>query len=49
MLGEGRVYVSSAWWLATFPGVVLMIITMGANFLGDGLRNLDPRQAEVKH
>lgn len=43
MLGEGRVYLSNAWWLATLPGLVLMVLILGVNFLGDGLREvLDP-------
>ena len=47
MLGEGRVYLSNAWWLATLPGLVLMIITLAVNFLGDGLREaLDPTLTE---
>ena len=32
------------WWLATFPGLAILTIVMGFNFLGDGLRDaLDPR------
>ena len=47
MLGEGRVYLSNAWWLATLPGLVLMFLTLGVNFLGDGLREaLDPTLTE---
>ncbi len=46
MLGEGRVYLSNAWWLATLPGLVLMFLILGVNFLGDGLREaLDPNLA----
>jgi len=44
MLGEGRAYLSNAWWLATFPGIALMITVLGANLLSDGLQVvLDPR------
>jgi ABC-type dipeptide/oligopeptide/nickel transport system permease subunit len=43
MLSDGRVYLSNAWWLATLPGLMLMFLAMGFNFLGDGLREvLDP-------
>ena len=32
------------WWLATFPGLAILTVVMGFNFLGDGLRDaLDPR------
>jgi peptide/nickel transport system permease protein len=44
MLAEGRDYVTTAWWLPTFPGVALMITLLGINLLGDWLRDvLDPR------
>ena len=43
MLSEGRDYLSNAWWLATAPGVVISLVVLGANVLGDGLRDwLDP-------
>lgn len=43
MLSEGRDYLSNAWWLATAPGVVISLVVLGANLLGDGLRDwLDP-------
>lgn len=32
------------WWLATFPGLAILTVVIGFNFLGDGLRDaLDPR------
>jgi peptide/nickel transport system permease protein len=44
MLAEGRDYLSNAWWLATMPGVAISLVVLGANLLGDGLRDLlDPR------
>lgn len=44
MLSESKNYISRAWWLSTFPGLTIMIIIMGINLLGDGLRDvLDPR------
>ena len=43
MLSEGRDYLSNAWWLATAPGVMISLVVLGANLLGDGLRDLlDP-------
>lgn len=45
MLGEGRVYMLSHWWLATFPGLAIFITTLGINLFGDGLRDvLDPHR-----
>ena len=44
MLAEGRDYLSNAWWLATVPGIAISLVVLGANLLGDGLRDLlDPR------
>jgi peptide/nickel transport system permease protein len=44
MLADGRVYLSTAWWLATFPGLAIFVTVLGINLLGDGLRDtLDPR------
>jgi peptide/nickel transport system permease protein len=45
MMAEGRQYIGSAWWIAFFPGVMVVVITAAANLLGDGLNQLvDPRQ-----
>lgn len=44
MLADGRAYLSTAWWLATFPGLCIMLSVLGINLLGDWLRDvLDPR------
>jgi peptide/nickel transport system permease protein len=44
MLADGREYMSDAWWIAVFPGLMLMLVAMSSNLFGDGLRDaLDPR------
>jgi peptide/nickel transport system permease protein len=44
MLADGRAFLDTAWWIAFFPGVVLMLTVLGTNLLGDWLRDiLDPR------
>jgi peptide/nickel transport system permease protein len=44
MLSDGREYLLSAWWIATFPGVALMLTALSFNRLGDWMRDLtDPR------
>jgi peptide/nickel transport system permease protein len=44
MLNTARLYIDAAWWLSVFPGAAIMIVVLGFNFLGDGLRDvLDPR------
>ncbi len=43
MLGEGRQYLQSAWWIAIFPGLFLMLTTLVVSRMGDWLRDLlDP-------
>ena len=38
------VYATEAWWLAFFPGLMIMIAVFGFNMMGDALRDiLDPR------
>ena len=44
MIVEGRQFLASAWWVATFPGVAIFVTVLGFNLFGDGLRDaLDPR------
>jgi peptide/nickel transport system permease protein len=44
MLSTARSYVDQSVWMSIFPGVAIMVVVMGFNFLGDGLRDvLDPR------
>jgi peptide/nickel transport system permease protein len=44
ILAGGRGFLRHAWWIATFPGVAIMVTVLGFNFMGDGLRDaLDPR------
>lgn len=47
MLSNAREYIFTAPYLAIFPGLMLCLMTMGFNLLGDGLRDvLDPRMKE---
>lgn len=39
MLSAGRNYLSEAWWVATFPGVAIMLTVLSINILGDWLRD----------
>ncbi|MDA0699678.1 MAG: ABC transporter permease [bacterium] len=44
MISSGREYLSSAWWLAVFPGLCISYAVLGVIFLGDFLRDvLDPK------
>jgi peptide/nickel transport system permease protein len=47
LLSDGRVYLSTAWWIATFPGVAILFTALAINILGDWLRDtLDPRMGQ---
>lgn len=44
MLSDARSYISSAWWMALFPGLAIFLTVLGLNLLGDALRNqFDPK------
>lgn len=43
MLADGRIYLTTAWWLATFPGLAISVTVLAVNTVGDRLRDyLDP-------
>lgn len=40
----GKSFIGQAWWMTLFPGIAIMLVVLGFNLLGDGLRDaLDPR------
>lgn len=44
MIASSKEFVTSAWWIVTFPGIATLFAVLGFNLLGDGLRDiLDPR------
>jgi dipeptide transport system permease protein len=44
MLADSREFVVRAWWVVTFPGLMILIAVMAFNLVGDGLRDaLDPK------
>jgi peptide/nickel transport system permease protein len=38
MLADGRNYLTTSWWIATFPGLAIVVGTLGINLLGNRLR-----------
>jgi peptide/nickel transport system permease protein len=47
MLEDARTTMTQQWWLAVFPGMMVVITILCVNFLGDGLRDaLDPKAVE---
>jgi len=44
MVSDGRNFILNEWWIAAFPGFAIMIVVLGFNLLGDGVRDImDPR------
>ena len=44
MLADAREFVLRAWWVVTFPGIMILTTVLAFNLLGDGLRDaLDPK------
>jgi peptide/nickel transport system permease protein len=49
LIAEGQQQGLETWWLVTFPGLVIAIVALAINFIGDGLRDaLDPTQRRVR-
>jgi ABC-type dipeptide/oligopeptide/nickel transport system permease subunit len=49
LVSEGQPNMLTAWWLVTFPGLVITLIVLCINFIGDGLRDaLDPTQRRIR-
>ena len=44
MLSDVLQFAQSAWWVVTFPGLVILLTVLAFNLMGDGLRDaLDPK------
>jgi dipeptide transport system permease protein len=44
MLADAREFVLRAWWVVTFPGLMILVAVLAFNLMGDGLRDaLDPK------
>jgi ABC-type dipeptide/oligopeptide/nickel transport system permease subunit len=45
LIADGNIGGLGYWWLVTFPGLVIVVVALAVNFIGDGLRDaLDPTQ-----
>jgi peptide/nickel transport system permease protein len=43
MISQGRTYIIDYWWVPTFPGIVIFMMVLGVNLLGDTIRDfMDP-------
>jgi peptide/nickel transport system permease protein len=44
MIGAGRTFLRTAWWLCTIPGVAILVTVLAINLAGEGLNDtLNPR------
>ena len=44
MLSDGRQFLATSWWIATFPGLAITVTVLSVIFVGDWLRDrLDPK------
>jgi peptide/nickel transport system permease protein len=49
LIAEGQQQGLETWWLVTFPGLVIALVALAINFVGDGMRDaLDPTQRRVR-
>jgi peptide/nickel transport system permease protein len=47
IIHDGTPYLATAWWVALFPGIALVVTALACNLAGDGLRDaMDPRQVD---
>lgn len=45
MISRGRSFILDQWWLATMPGIAIVVVSLGFCLFGDGLRDvLDPKR-----
>lgn len=40
MVSDGAKYMPEQWWMTVFPALAIMVIVLGFNLLGDGIRDL---------
>ncbi|MGE3363221.1 MAG: ABC transporter permease [Rhizobiaceae bacterium] len=45
MIADGQAFVQQAWWICLFPGLAAVSLGLGFAFLGDGLGQMQRRQA----
>jgi peptide/nickel transport system permease protein len=48
IISDGQNYITTSWWLVTLPGLVILLLVVGVNLLGDGLRDRPQRRKGAK-
>ncbi len=46
MIANGRNYLPAQWWMSTFPGIAILVMSMGFMLLGDYLRDYLAREVK---
>jgi peptide/nickel transport system permease protein len=44
LIGDGKNFMTTAWWMSIFPGIAIVIAGTGFSLLGDGLAKLVRRR-----
>ncbi len=40
MVAEGSRYLPDQWWTAVFPAIAIVLVVLGFNLMGDGIRDM---------
>jgi peptide/nickel transport system permease protein len=48
IISDGQNYITTSWWLVTLPGLVIVLLVVGVNLFGDGLRDRPRRRKGAK-
>jgi peptide/nickel transport system permease protein len=48
IISDGQNYITTSWWLVTLPGLVIVLLVVGVNLFGDGLRDRNRRRKGAK-
>ncbi|GAB3280092.1 ABC transporter permease [Kineosporia babensis] len=48
IISDGQNYITTSWWLVTLPGLVIVLLVVGVNLLGDGVRDRVRRRKVVQ-
>jgi len=45
MVSEGGKFLPELWWISMFPAMTIVLVILGFNLLGDGVRDLFAAEA----
>jgi peptide/nickel transport system permease protein len=48
IISDGQDYITTSWWLITLPGLVIVLLVVGVNLLGDALRDRTRRNRKAE-